>query len=165
MVSNPGCVSARGVPSRFERRKRGFGITHPYRFMVNRNLIRGLDLTEEDWQHELGEALEGTPLEEIEEWGARDVEVNKIVEGKVLRVENDVVLVDVGYKSEGIVFRNEWDEDEPLPNPGDRIKVLVEEVEESQGQIEDCRGMITLSKPQGRADRGLAAGDGARSRG
>ncbi len=146
MVSNPGCVSARGVPSRFERRKRGFGITHPYRFMVNRNLIRGLDLTEEDWQHELGEALEGTPLEEIEEWGARDVEVNKIVEGKVLRVENDVVLVDVGYKSEGIVFRNEWDEDEPLPNPGDRIKVLVEEVEESQGQIEDCRGMITLSK-------------------
>jgi len=114
--------------------------------MVNRNLIRGLDLTEEDWQHELGEALEGTPLEEIDEWGARDVEVNKIVEGRVLRVENEVVLVDVGYKSEGIVFRNEWEDDEPLPKPGDTIKVLVEEVEDAQGLLDDGRGMITLSK-------------------
>ncbi len=115
--------------------------------MVNRNLIRGLDLTEEDWQHELGEALEGTPLEEIDEWGARDVEVNKVVEGKVLRVEDEVVLVDVGYKSEGIVFRNEWEDDEPLPSPGDSIMVLVEEVEEAQqGLLDDCRGMITLSK-------------------
>ncbi|MDY0167019.1 MAG: 30S ribosomal protein S1 [Thermoguttaceae bacterium] len=114
--------------------------------MVNRNLIRGLDLTEEDWQHELGEALEGTPLEEIDEWGARDVEVNKVVEGKVLRVEGEVVLVDVGYKSEGIVFRNEWEDGEPLPKPGDRIKVLVEEVEDAQALLDDCRGMITLSK-------------------
>ncbi len=114
--------------------------------MVNRNLIRGLDLTEEDWQQEIGEALEGTPLEEIEEWGARDVEVNKIVEGKVLRVEGEVVLIDVGYKSEGIVFRNEWEDDEPLPSPGDRINVLIEEVEDAQATLEDCRGMITLSK-------------------
>ncbi len=114
--------------------------------MVNRNLIRSLDLTEEDWQQELALAMEGTPLDEIDDWGARDVEVNKIVEGKVLRVENDVVLVDVGYKSEGIVFRNEWDEDEPLPSPGDRIKVLVEEVEDAQGLIDEGRGMITLSK-------------------
>lgn len=114
--------------------------------MVNRNLIRSLDLTEEDWQRELDEALQGTPLEEIDEWGARDVEVNKVVEGKVLRVEGEVVLVDVGYKSEGIVFRNEWEDDEPLPKPGDPIKVLVEEVEDAQALLDDGRGMITLSK-------------------
>ena len=40
---------------------------------------------------------------------------NQIVEGKVLRIDDDFVLVDVGYKSEGIIPRNEWEEDEPIP--------------------------------------------------
>ena len=40
------------------------------------------------------------------------MDLNQIVEGRVLRVEGDVVLVDVGYKSEGIIFRNEWEEGE-----------------------------------------------------
>ena len=79
--------------------------------MVNRNLIRGLDLSEEEWQQELNSALEGAPAEEIA-WTTQEMELNKIVEGRVLRVEGDVVLVDVGYKSEGIIFRNEWEEGE-----------------------------------------------------
>jgi len=77
-------------------------------FMVNRNLIRGLDLSDEEWQHELNAALEGVPADEIA-WTTQEMELNKIVVGRVLRVEGDVVLVDVGYKSEGIIFRNEWE--------------------------------------------------------
>ena len=48
-------------------------------FMVNRNLIRGLDLTEEEWQQELESALEGVPADEIA-WTTQEMELNKIVE-------------------------------------------------------------------------------------
>jgi small subunit ribosomal protein S1 len=113
--------------------------------MVNRNLIRGLDLSEEEWQVELNSALEGIPAEEIA-WTTQEMELNKIVEGRVLRVEGDVVLVDVGYKSEGIIFRNEWEEGEELPLPGTKVKVLIEDVEDIHGLVEEPRGMITLSK-------------------
>lgn len=113
--------------------------------MVNRNLIRGLDLTEDEWQHELTEALDGTPTDEIA-WTTQEMELNKIVTGRVLRVEGDVVLVDVGYKSEGIIFRSEWEEGELLPEPGTMVKVLIEDVEDIHGLVDDSRGMITLSK-------------------
>ncbi len=113
--------------------------------MVNRNLIRGLDLSEEGWDRELTAAMEGVPAEDIE-WGAQQVVVNQIVQGRILRVEGDFVLVDVGYKSEGIILRNEWEEDEPPPEPGQSVKVLVEDVEDVYGLVDDSRGMITLSK-------------------
>ena len=114
--------------------------------MVNRNLIRGLDLNDEDWQHELTLAMEGIETEEELIGGTQDVAVNQIVDGKILRVEGDFVLVDVGYKSEGIILRNEWEEDESLPEPGQIIQVLVEDVEDVYGLVDDSRGMISLSK-------------------
>ncbi len=114
-------------------------------FMVNRNLIRGLDLSEEEWQQELSAAMEGVPAEELE-WGAQEVLINQIVPGKILRVEGDFVLVDVGYKSEGIILRNEWEEDEPSPEAGQEVKVLIEDVEDVYGLVDDSRGMISLSK-------------------
>ncbi len=129
---------ANGLVSVFVRTE----ITVP---MVNRNLIRGLDLTEDEWQHELTAALDGTPPDEIA-WTTQEMELNKIVTGRVLRVEGDVVLVDVGYKSEGIIFRNEWEEGELLPEPGTMVKVLIEDVEDIHGLVDDSRGMITLSK-------------------
>ncbi len=113
--------------------------------MVDRNLIRGLDLTEEEWESELAEALEGTPPDDID-WGGQDVAINQIVEGRVLRTEGDFVLVDVGYKSEGLILRNEWDENEPPPETGQKIKVLIEDIEDGLGPADDTRGMISLSK-------------------
>jgi len=113
--------------------------------MVNRNLIRRLDLGEDEWQQGLDEALDGTPPEEID-WTTEDVTVNQIVDGRVLRVEGDYVLVDVGYKSEGIILSNEWEDHEPPPEPGQQVKVLVEDVEDVYGLVDDSRGMISLSK-------------------
>ncbi len=113
--------------------------------MVNRNLIRGFDLTEEEWEQELSSAMQGTPPEEID-WGGEDISVNQIVQGRVLRVEGDFVLVDVGYKSEGIILRNEWEEGEPPPEPGQVFEVLIEDVEDTFGAADDTRGMLTLSK-------------------
>jgi len=113
--------------------------------MVNRNLIRGLDLSEEEWQQEFTAALQGTPPEEID-WGGSDVAVNEIVQGRILRVEGEFVLVDVGYKSEGIIPLSEWEPNEPPPQPGQPIKVLIEDIEDVYGLVDDARGMITLSK-------------------
>jgi small subunit ribosomal protein S1 len=113
--------------------------------MVNRNLIRGFDLTEEEWNQELTSALEGTPPAEID-WGGEEITPNQIVQGRVLRTDKDFVLVDVGYKSEGVIPLSEWDEGEAPPQPGQPIEVLVEDIEDTFGQLDDTRGMLTLSK-------------------
>ena len=114
-------------------------------YMVNRNLIRSLDLRDEEWENELSMALEGASADEID-WGGQDISINQIVEGHILRIDGDFVLVDVGYKSEGAIYRNEWDETEPPPEVGQTIKVLIEDVEDVFGRTEDNRGMISLSK-------------------
>jgi len=80
--------------------------------------------------------------------GAGTLAVNAVLHGKILRVDSEFVLVDVGYKSEGHIPRNEWDETEPAPQIGDIVKVLLEEFED--GQLEEQRGLITLSKRKAR---------------
>ncbi|MDZ4658231.1 MAG: 30S ribosomal protein S1 [Bythopirellula sp.] len=109
--------------------------------MVNRNLIREFDITDEDWELALGELGD----DDAGWFAATDVDVNQIVEGKIIRIDEEYVLVDVGYKSEGTIARNEWEEGEALPEVGQTIRVLVEDVEDSHGLLED-RGMIVLSK-------------------
>src|SRR3569623_2996286 len=56
------------------------GILHS---MVNRNLIRGLDLNEQEWEQELTAALEGADHNVIE-WSGDDITINEIVVGCVL---------------------------------------------------------------------------------
>lgn len=125
--------------------------------MVNRNLIREFDVSEEDWQAAIGleEGMESVP-EELDWLSGEDVSVNQIVDGKIVRVDNEFVIVDVGYKSEGMVARHEWEVDEdgePLgedeeheePVVGGTVRVLVEEVEDVSGRHDD-RGMLVLSK-------------------
>ncbi|MGE0608775.1 MAG: 30S ribosomal protein S1, partial [Pirellulales bacterium] len=123
--------------------------------MVNRNLIRGLDLGEAEWESELESALAGSDLSTAD-WGGAGININEIVEGKVLRVEGDFVLIDVGYKSEGTIPLNEWDPDEEQPAAGMIVKVLVEEVEGSGSEAdpEVPTGMISLSKRK--AEKALA---------
>jgi small subunit ribosomal protein S1 len=109
--------------------------------MVNRNLIREYDITDEEELSVIGEALP----EDLDWLESEDVGPNQIVEGKVLRLDDDFVLVDVGYKSEGIIPRNEWEEGDAIPQIGETIRVLVEDLEDVVGRQDD-RGMIVLSK-------------------
>jgi small subunit ribosomal protein S1 len=114
--------------------------------MVNRNLIRELELGDE-LDQELELAMAGAPEGEYSV-GSATLAVNSVLEGKILRVDDEFVLVDVGYKSEGHIPRNEWDESEPPPQVGDIVKVLLEEFED--GSLEEQRGLITLSKRKAR---------------
>ena len=114
--------------------------------MVNRNLIRELELGDE-LDQELELAMAGAEDGEYS-IGTATLAVNSVLHGKILRVDSEFVLVDVGYKSEGHIPRNEWDETEPPPQVGDIVKVLLEEFED--GQQEEQRGLITLSKRKAR---------------
>ncbi len=110
-------------------------------YMVNRNLIREFDVSEDDW-----EAAVGVLAEDDAGWlDTEYVDVNQIVEGTIIRVDDEFVLVDVGYKSEGTIARDEWEEEEQQPEAGQKVRVLVEDVEDAQGHNDD-RGMIVLSK-------------------
>ena len=113
--------------------------------MVNRNLIRGLDAGVEDWDVELQDAL-GTEDPELLISPGAEIGVNQIVGGRILRVDSEFVLVDVGYKSEGVIPVSEWDEDDDPPESGDTVDVLIEDVEDSQGNNGGFEGLILLSK-------------------
>ncbi len=83
--------------------------------MVDRNLIRNLE-NDADLSAEIEMALSGadaTGLATLE--AGHDVDVNAIVEGRVIRVDDGRVLIDVGFKSEGRIALNEWEEDEEPP--------------------------------------------------
>ena len=114
--------------------------------MVDRNLIRNLD-SDQDFVNAVNIELNGaeeTGLTTIE--SEADIDVNSIVDGRVIRVDDDRVLVDVGFKSEGTIPLSEWEETEEQPDVGTTIKVLVEEVEDATGVADDPYGMISLSK-------------------
>ncbi|MBI1918273.1 MAG: S1 RNA-binding domain-containing protein, partial [Planctomycetes bacterium] len=104
--------------------------------MVNRNLLAQFDLPEEQLQEELAAAFDQP------DWLPPEhqlFEVNKIVNGRIIHVVGDEVLIDVGYKSEGVIPLNEW-YDEGLdkivpPQPGDPVEVLLEAVEDESGAI------------------------------
>lgn len=116
--------------------------------MVDRHLIREFPVDDAELEQSLGDALR--EIAEAEEAADAlyvdnsDFDVNQLVKGTVLRIEGEEVLVDIGYKSEGIVHVSEWGPDERIPQPGETIEVLLEEVE-------DDFGLVMLSKRK--ADR------------
>jgi small subunit ribosomal protein S1 len=115
--------------------------------MVNRNLIR--DLEDAELQTLLDVEIGAIDEDEdmlplIEAKGSCDV--NSIVDGKILRIDDEHVLVDVGFKSEGSIPLHEWDEDEEQPAVGEIVKVLIEDVEDEHGMTDDPHGLVSLSK-------------------
>ena len=80
--------------------------------MVDRNLIRSLE-SDQEFISAIDAALLGaeeTGLSTVE--SEADIDVNSIVDGRVIRVDDDRVLVDVGFKSEGTIPLSEWEEEE-----------------------------------------------------
>ncbi len=117
--------------------------------MVDRNLLREFDVSDADLEAALGLSLADAEAAEealITEYNLRDAgyDVNAVLEGTIVRVEGEEVLIDIGYKSEGIVPLDEWSDTDEPPVAGQRISVLLEE-------IEDEFGLILLSKRK--ADR------------
>lgn len=68
----------------------------------------------------------------------RDFREGSIVKGRVLEIRHREVLVDIGYKSEGVIPASEFDDVENL-EVGEEVEVLLE-------RLENDEGMVVLSK-------------------
>jgi small subunit ribosomal protein S1 len=68
----------------------------------------------------------------------RDFRESTIVKGRILELRPREVLVDIGYKSEGVIPANEFDDIDDL-QVGDEVEVLLV-------RLENDEGMVILSK-------------------
>src|SRR5437773_5003530 len=64
----------------------------------------------------------------------KDIDEGEIVRGTVLRVDEKEVLVDVGFKSEGVIPIEEFP-DRSAIKPGDQIEVYLEKMENQDGLV------------------------------
>ena len=99
-------------------------------------------VTENDLDKPFGEAIEGTLV---------DVEDGQVVHGTVVKIDKDEVLLDIGYKSEGVIparelsIRNDVDPSEIVKH-GEQVEALVL-------QKEDKEGRLILSKKRAQYER------------
>jgi|TARA_Y100000310_G_scaffold168881_2_gene168918 small subunit ribosomal protein S1 len=62
-----------------------------------------------------------------------DIAQNQIITGRVIGQNEKEIIMDIGFKSEGIIPRSEFSGAEP-PNLGDSIEVYLEKIEDKNGQ-------------------------------
>ena len=118
--------------------------------MVDYALIRDIDVADTDIESAIQSALgrdahDDLYLEGELEGTGKEHDSDAILSGRVIRIGNTEVLLDVGLKSEGVVALDEWEDPSQL-DVGDEVKVLLE-------HIEPETGLVLLSKR--RADRVL----------
>ena len=65
-----------------------------------------------------------------------DIRQQEVVEGTVVSINDRDVLIDIGFKAEGIVSRSEFEE---LPEIGEKVEVFIR-------TFEDRKGNLLLSK-------------------
>ncbi|MBP7403681.1 MAG: 30S ribosomal protein S1, partial [Candidatus Microthrix sp.] len=93
----------------------------------------------------------GDALDDLYNSSMVDVEDGQMVTGSVVRIDRDEVLLDIGYKSEGVIpvrelsIRNDVDPSE-IVSPGEEIEALVV-------QKEDKDGRLILSKKRAQYER------------
>ncbi len=89
----------------------------------------------EDFEMDFAQILAG-----FEESHKSEINENELVKGRVVKITDQVVVIDVGYKSEGIVPIAEFKEgDQIVVKPGDEIDVFVKQLENNEGYVELSR--------------------------
>jgi small subunit ribosomal protein S1 len=81
----------------------------------------------------------------------RDIEEGEVVTGNVVRIDKDEVLVDIGYKSEGVIPANELSIRKAV-DPADEVH-LGEEVDAIVLTKEDQDGRLIMSKKRARFEK------------
>src|SRR5512141_3455956 len=67
----------------------------------------------------------------------RSLKEGELIRGRVLQVTNDEVIVDIGYKSEGMIPRHEFHHvpADRMPQPGQEVEAVLERVEDPSGYV------------------------------
>jgi small subunit ribosomal protein S1 len=102
-------------------------------------------LTAESDDEENSGAEEYRRLLELYDESMRNLTEGEIVPGRVIGITSNSVIVDVGYKSEGLISRDEFtDRDGNVQvNVGDEIDVLLEKTEDQEGHV-----LLSFTKAQ-----------------
>ena len=77
-------------------------------------------------------AVEEVELSEAYASTLKDISEHQLINGRVVGMNDRDVLIDIGFKSEGIIDRSEFSEDS-LPAIGDQVEVYLEYLEDSSG--------------------------------
>jgi small subunit ribosomal protein S1 len=64
----------------------------------------------------------------------RDVKEGELIKGRIVRIQDDNVIIDVGFKSEGSIPKSEFKEYEEI-KVGREIEVVLESVEDQEGNL------------------------------
>jgi small subunit ribosomal protein S1 len=107
--------------------------------MVDYNLIEDIGLDLDAASRMVRDALGANATDDgiasiMERAGANIGSPNKVIKGRVVSISGDYVIVDVGLKSEGQIAKEEFD-DAGGVTPGDEVEVLLEELEDQNGDL------------------------------
>ncbi len=102
-------------------------------------LTTSVDLENFDWsavgkKHENYSKEERDQLDSLYEKTLKSVAANEIIDGKVVAKNNKEVVVNIGYKSDGVVQLTEFRYNPDL-KIGDTVEVYVESQEDKSGQL------------------------------
>ncbi len=91
-------------------------------------------------------------FEQMLEESLKTIHAGEVVEGTVIDVKPEEVILNIGYKSDGVLTRNEYTNDPSVDmtavvKPGDKMEVKVLKVNDGEGQV-------ILSYKRLAADRG-----------
>ena len=123
--------------------------------MSHRKLVKELSISEAEAEKIAAELMvevgkdKAQVDKEIDKYyvdSVKNFTADTIIKGKILDVVGDDVLVDIGYKSEGVVPKNDFVRAEEM-EPGKEIEVFLE-------SVEDESGVIALSKQKADKIRG-----------
>ncbi|MBV7441901.1 30S ribosomal protein S1 [Weeksellaceae bacterium TAE3-ERU29] len=105
------------------------------------NLLNANPSTEEfDWEaFESGlneeDRKEKAQLEEMYENTLEELDENVVFKGKVVRITDKEAIVDIDFKSEGVISLNEFRYNPDL-KVGDEVEVMVDQREDKNGQLQ-----------------------------
>src|SRR5262245_59762000 len=114
--------------------------------MPTNPLVKKLELSADELDRQMRAALSAVVTDDIESVyteSIKNFEAESILREKIVNIVGNDVIVDVGYKSEGVIPLEQF-EDATKVKEGDEVEVLLE-------AVEDETGMVQLSKRK--ADR------------
>jgi small subunit ribosomal protein S1 len=102
-------------------------------------------------------------LREAIETSLRDFKDGDIVEGEIVKIDRDEVLLDIGYKSEGVIpakelsIRHDVDPNEVV-KVGDHVEALVLQKEDKEGRLILSKKRAQYERAWGRIEEVMTSG-------
>ena len=100
-------------------------------------------------------------FEQMLEDSLKTIRTGEVVEGTVIDVKEDEIILNIGYKSDGIVSRNEYTnvpnaDLRTMVNVGDKMEVKVLKVNDGEGQVQLSYRRVAAEKGSKRLEEAFA---------